>query len=157
MSTPFIIPAETSRSGPPFDIFGNAVTVKVSGKDTGGTFALMQDVTPPLGGPPLHRHVRDREVFSVLEGQFVFELDGVRATAAAGATVFIPPGVAHLYQNVGDQPGHMLIYIEPAGLDAFFSELDALLRASAAPDMPAIAALHGKYGMDLLGPPLSQR
>ena len=157
MSSPFTLSAAESRSGPPLNIFGNAVTVRVSGPDTGGRFALMHDVTPPLGGPPLHRHRTDIEVFSVLEGQFAFELDGVRTTVGPGATIFIPPGVVHLYQNIGAQPGTMLICVEPAGLDAFFAELDRVLRASAQPDMPAIAALHEKFGMDLLGPPVSGR
>lgn len=157
MSASFVLAAGESRSGTSFNIFGNAVTIKVAGRDTGGTFALMHDVTPPLGGPPLHRHRTDVEVFSVVDGRFVFELDGDRHEAGPGATVLIQPGVVHLYQNVGDHPGRMLIHIAPAGLDAFFAELDALLRASTEPDMPAIAALHDKYGMDLLGPPLSAR
>ena len=155
MSSPFALSPGASRSGAPFNIFGNTVTVKVSGQDSGGRFALMHDETPPLGGPPLHRHRAECEVFSVQEGQFVFVLDGVRTTVEAGGTVFIPPGVVHQYQNVGAQPGRMLIYIEPAGLDLFFGELDALLASSAEPDMPAIARLHEKFGMDLLGPPMS--
>ena len=157
MSHPYVLSSAESRAGAAFNIFGNSVTVKVSGHDTGGKFALMHDVTPPLGGPPLHRHHTDTEAFNVLEGEFVFELDGSRTAVGPGATVFIPPGVVHLYQNVGDRPGQMLIYIEPAGLDLFFAELDRLLRASAEPDMPAIAGLHQKYGMDLLGPPVSGR
>jgi quercetin dioxygenase-like cupin family protein len=157
MSQPLVLQPSESRAGAAFDIFGNTVTVKVSGLDTGGAFALMHDVTPPLGGPPLHRHVADKEVFSVLQGQFAFELDGARTEVGPGATVFIPPGVVHLYQNIGEHPGEMLIYVEPAGLDTFFAELDALLKTSAQPDMPAIAALHQMYGMDLLGPPVSGR
>ena len=79
----------------------------------------MHDVTPPGGGPPLHLHLSESETFYVLYGDFRFELDGKLHSASAGDTVFIPAGVAHRYQNAGSEPGHMLIYIQPGGLDAF--------------------------------------
>ncbi|MFZ4507802.1 MAG: cupin domain-containing protein [Fimbriimonas sp.] len=146
-----------SLGNSPLNIFGNTVTVQVSGADSGGKLAVVHDVTPPLGGPPLHKHLTDTEAFYVLEGSFVFELDGVLRTLGVGESITILPGVVHLYQNVGELPGRMLIVTTPAGLDEFFVELDELLKSSAEPDMPAIAALHGRFGMELLGPPLVAR
>jgi hypothetical protein len=36
-----------------------------------------------------------------------------------------------------------------------FGELDALLKEPGEPSMPAIAALHERFNMKLMGPPLS--
>ncbi len=155
MSKPFIVRSSESRS-PELDIFGDLVSIKVSGSDTAGKFAVIAAVTPTLGGPPLHTHISDSESFVVLEGLFRFILNGEEVVASAGDTVHIPPRVVHQYQNIGEQPGRLLLIVEPAGLDNFFVELDGLLKGSNEPDMPAIAALHTKYKMELLGPPLSE-
>lgn len=137
------------------NIFGDLVTIKVSGAQTDGKVTVIHGETPPKGGPPLHTHVSDSETFYVVEGEFLFVLDGEKITASAGSTVFIPAGVVHQYQNVGEEFGKLLLVVEPAGLDEFFVELDALLKESEEPNMPAIAALHEKYRMELLGPPLA--
>lgn len=152
---PFVVAKGETPKGPSLDIFGDQVTILISGRDTGGKYTFMHGVTPPKGGPPLHVHLTDSEVFHVLSGSFLFVLDGQRVEAEQGATVFIPAGVSHQYQNVGDEPGELFLFVEPAGLDDFFIELDALLKAGGAADMGAIALLHAKYRMDLQGPPLA--
>jgi quercetin dioxygenase-like cupin family protein len=68
-------PRETRSTGP-LNIFGDLVFVKLGGDDTDGNYAIMKTVTPPQGGPPLHRHRREDESFYVLEGEYVFEVDG---------------------------------------------------------------------------------
>lgn len=156
MSKPFVLkPDETRR--PVFNIFGDQVSVTVAGTDTGGKYSVMVGVTPPQGGPPLHTHVSDYETFMVLEGKFLFVLNDEEVIAEAGQTVHIPPGVVHQYQNIGDAPGKLLLVVEPAGLDEFFEELDGILKVPGEPNMPAIAELHARYRMELLGPPLSAR
>jgi len=142
-------------SGSPLNIFGDTVTIKVAGADTGGRYTVIHGVTPPLGGPPLHLHHEDWETFFVLSGRFAFLLDGERIEAEKGDTIHIPPGVVHQYQNIAAEPSEVLLFVEPAGLDEFFVELDALLKSSAEPDMGAIAALHARYKMELLGPPMA--
>ena len=93
----------------------------------------------------------------MVDGKFLFVLDGEHHEVGAGSTVFIPAGTRHQYQNIGDVPGNLLIILAPAGLDQFFIELDALLKQSEEPNMPATAALHAKFGMELLGPPLAHQ
>jgi quercetin dioxygenase-like cupin family protein len=136
------------------NIFGDLVSIKVQGSETGN---VLCGETPVQGGPPLHTHVSDLETFYVLDGKFLFELDGEEVIAQTGDVVHIHPGVKHLYQNIGTEPGRLLLVVAPAGLDQFFIELDALLRAHAEPPMPEIAALHAKYKMELLGPPKAAR
>ncbi len=155
MGPAFVAQRGQTLNGSTLNIFGDLVTVLVSGASTGGKYTVMHGVTPPTGGPPLHVHLFESEVFHVISGSFVFVLDGERVEASEGATVFIPAGTSHQYQNVGETNGELLLFVEPAGLDEFFVELDALLKAGGQNDMAAIAGLHAKYRMELQGPPLS--
>jgi quercetin dioxygenase-like cupin family protein len=149
--------ASEGETPEPFNIFGDQVLVKVPGSAAQGKYTVLTGETPPMGGPPLHRHLSDHETFYVLEGDFVFELDGVLVDAGPGSTVHIPPGVVHLYQNRGETPGRLLLVVEPAGLDEFFQELHDLLQAHAMPPMEELAGLHARHRMELLGPPLAAR
>lgn len=139
------------------NIFGDLVSIKVAGSDTGSQYTVITGQTPPMGGPPLHLHISDSETFYVIDGTFLFELDGEALHATTGDVVHIPAGVKHLYQNVGTEPGHLLLVVAPAGLDEFFIELDSLLKAHTEPPMPEIAALHARFDMELLGPPMAAR
>src|ERR1051326_8412067 len=97
-------PNETRHSSV-LNIFGGEIWVKLAGSDTGGTYAITEGTTPPLGGPPLHRHSREDESFYILEGEFVFEVDGKLLQAGPGSSVFAPRGTVHLFQNVGTSVG----------------------------------------------------
>lgn len=48
-----------------------------------------------------HAHQVQEQVYYVLEGQAVMELDGKRRVVRPGTTVFIPPGVEHAIYNTG--------------------------------------------------------
>jgi mannose-6-phosphate isomerase-like protein (cupin superfamily) len=54
----------------------------------------METVTRAQGGPPPHRQGRE-ESFYVLEGDYVFEVDGWEIVAGAGCSIFAPRGTAH--------------------------------------------------------------
>jgi quercetin dioxygenase-like cupin family protein len=128
------------------------MSIKLSGKDTGGRFAVMEDVSQPKAGPPLHVHHREDETFYVLEGEFTFEVDGRRVEATEGDFVFAPRGLPHRYQNRGTSDGRLLITVQPAGLDEFFEDLS---RVDAPPSPENMMPVFAKHGLELLGPPLS--
>lgn len=48
---------------------GDEVTVLLSGEQTGGTFTMVQVVSPPSGGPPPHYHTHEDEWFLILKGR----------------------------------------------------------------------------------------
>jgi quercetin 2,3-dioxygenase len=149
-------PGETRAPGP-LDILGDLVSLKLSSADTGGGFAVMEETTPPQGGPPLHRHSREDEWFYILEGDYLFEVDDDNFTVGAGASVYAPKGTAHTFQNIGPTDGRILIVAQPAGIDAFFTELAAASEGLAEPDMARIAPVFEKYGIEFLGPPIGVR
>ena len=112
---------------------------------------------PPQGGPPLHRHLAQDEWWHILEGRFLFEVDGKQIPAVSGDTVYAPRGTAHTFLNVGGTAGRTLVSAIPGNLDIFFQELSEMVPRGATPDPAMLAPLFAKYGLELLGPPMSAR
>jgi mannose-6-phosphate isomerase-like protein (cupin superfamily) len=145
------------RDGKPIHVVGDDVTIKISSRDTGGAFTVFESRTLPLHGPPLHIHHEQDEAWRVLEGEFLFEVDGQEIFAGKGATVFAPKGTRHTFQNIGTTPGRLMTTVVPGGLDLFFEELEHAAPKGRVPDPAAIAPLFVEHGMELLGPPLANR
>ena len=154
----FTVEAGGSRTGQALPVVGEQMFVKISSRDTNGAFAVIEDYTPPQGGPPLHRHLVQDEWWYILEGQFLFEVDGKEIHVGPGMTVFARHGSCHAFQNVGTTMGRSLVTVVPGGLDIFFEEISKIAPSSAAQlDPKALAALFAKHGLELLGPPLAAR
>lgn len=114
---------------------------------------VIETVNAPGFGPPRHRH-RETEIFRVLEGRYLYEVDGVRFLAEAGDLVSVPGGAAHGFVNVTDRPARQLVTIVP-GLDAeaFFTELGVVMK-NGVPDRQLLNAFGQRWGVEFLGPPL---
>ncbi len=155
----FVVGTGLDRHGKPLPVVGDEIKIKISSQDTNGAFTVFEDVTPPLGGPPLHVHHVQDEWWYILEGNFLFEVDGEEIHARAGDTVFAPHGSRHAYMNTGQTPARSLVTVVPGGLDLFFEELsaEAPTAAAAAADPELIAYIFRRHGMELLGPPLAAR
>ena len=70
-------------------------TIKTTGKDTGGEFALVELVALPGAEPPPHIHHSMDETYCLLEGELDV-LDGDRTfPAKAGSVFYIPKGTLH--------------------------------------------------------------
>ena len=110
---------------------GNLTTNLAEKKDTNGAFLLMEATLAPGTEPPPHVHTREDELFYVLEGELVFELDGERHTARAGDTVYLRRGVVHTYQNFTTSDVQLLIATVPGMFSRFFVELSAVTPAGA--------------------------
>lgn len=132
---------------------GGPLTFKVRSAQTGGALTAFENVIAPGDGPPLHRHEREGESWYVIEGSLRFKLDGEIREAAAGSFVYVPPGVPHCFQNVGDGPARILVLFAPAGMEAFFDRFSEL--PSGPVDPGVFAALGRDVGMEVLGPPLA--
>jgi quercetin dioxygenase-like cupin family protein len=151
-----VIAARDGRTPAPLNIVGEETLVKVSAEDSEGTLSFFHLVAPPMSGPPRHVHTREDELFYVLEGELVFELDGERHTVGAGDTVYLHRGVVHAYQNFTTSDARLLIATTPGGFSDFFVELSAATPLGGLPAPDRVAAIGAKYGMTLLGPPMSQ-
>jgi uncharacterized cupin superfamily protein len=139
----------------PLNVVRQEVLVKATGADTAGGFAFFHLVVPTMTGPPLHVHTLEEELFYVLEGEVVFQIANERVTAGPGTTVFFPRGTVHTYQNFSQETARILIIVTPAGFDRFFEEASAGTAPGQMPEMEFFMKLFDKYGMTMLGPPLS--
>lgn len=115
---------------------------------------LIETVNAPGYGPPLHKH-REAEVFYILEGRYLFEVDGKRIEVKAGDTVVANSNVPHTFVNIDDRPSRQLVMIVP-GLDAFafFTQLGSAM-IGGRPDSAAMQSFSTQWGVEFLGPPLA--
>jgi mannose-6-phosphate isomerase-like protein (cupin superfamily) len=143
--------------GRPVHVLGADLTIKISSRDTNGAFAVFEGHTPPLDGPPLHRHPHQDEWWYIVEGEYRFEVDGEEIYASAGDTVFAPRGSRHTFQNVGNERGRTITTVVPGGVDLFFEDLEKAVPRGAAPDPAKMRPVFEKHGQELLGPPMRAR
>src|ERR1700689_3745496 len=135
-------------SGEQLMVRGSTLLFKAVAASTGGAFSLHERHVPAGGRrPPAHVHPDRVEAFWVLDGTAEFELDGTLTTAAAGAFVLVPGGVAHTFAAPADQAAHVLVLHAPA-LDDYFRELAELWSGDRPPDRAAELDLMRRHGME---------
>ena len=122
----------------------DAMTLKATGEQTGGSIGLIEATTPPGAGPPRHVHYSCDELFYVLEGQFLFLVGDRQFSGPPGTFVFIPRGTVHAAKVVGSEPGKVLVSYVPGGQELSFEEFGRL---------PADVVAE-KYDSEFVGPPL---
>jgi len=138
-----------SCGGRVFDIAGVSVTLKVTGAETNGAFAIYESTLPPhFPGPPAHVHPHATETFYVVSGVLAFTLAEETVMVRQGWIIMAPPGLLHKFWNPTATPATYLAYLSPAGFEQYFVELAALVAREAAwppADMSQVMALDAKY------------
>lgn len=125
---------------------------KVSPADSAGGLYVFEHLRMGKGGPFRHFHHEQDEWFRVVEGEFLFEIGSERFRLTAGDSVFAPRRIPHVWANVGDVPGTMILLVTPAGtLDQFFRAQAALGRRPTRAEAEPLFAAHG---MTVVGDPL---
>ena len=133
---------------------GGPLTIKLRGADTAGLLTALETTAAAGEGPPLHTHAHEDETLLVLEGSFRFRLADRVVAAPVGSFMFIPRGVPHTWQNVGDGPGRMFATFTPAGMERFFERFS---EHAGRPDAgEAFRRLGADAGMTVTGPPLAR-
>lgn len=154
MSNPVAPFAVLSGEGAPLEIpFGGSVTIKAHTSNTNGSLTVLEFVHPPNGGPPLHTHLREDEVWYVLEGAYRIRAGDAMFRLSQGGMAFGPRGTPHGFQNVGDTRGRLLVICTPSGVERFFEQAAELLPGPVAPEMLA-AVMHASWA-EFVGPPLA--
>lgn len=148
-----LVRAAADRYGRETQLFGVSPNrVRVSAADTAGRLSLFAYEGRGRGGPPLHGHAAQDEIFVVLEGAHMFEGGGQRHRLTAGDTILAPRGLPHGFCQLTGH-GRLLFMRTPTGdLEGFF-ETHARLDT-----MPGFAArageLFARHGMRVVGPPI---
>jgi quercetin dioxygenase-like cupin family protein len=151
-STPqtHLVRASEDRFGETHSPGYTEILFKTSTTETPSVFAIEHTKIMPGWGPPLHMHLAQDEWFYVLDGQVLAQVGDQRVTLHRGDSILGPRNIPHAFAAIGPTPAHMLITFSPAGrMEQFFRDTAAL-----GPQQGA--AVYSRYGMKLIGPPLSQ-
>lgn len=129
---------------------------KVTSDDSGGACSIFELGALPKFGPPRHVHHREDEWYYVLAGDFLFEVSGENYSLPTGGCIWLPRDIPHCWGNAGTTAGKLILLCEPGGFEKFFEEAaqGPPLASQDPADLHKLHALHAKYGMELLGPPL---
>lgn len=147
----YLVKARAARLNQRSVLGHSPVDLKVAAQDTGADLSIFEYTGHDKGGPPLHIHLAQDEVFYIVEGEYLFQLGDEQFRATAGDTVFAPRQVPHAFAQVSAE-GRMFYLFQPAGsMEAFFRESGEIK----GPPTPAQAeALFARHELKIVGPPL---
>jgi mannose-6-phosphate isomerase-like protein (cupin superfamily) len=77
-----------TRNGEQLWFSGDAAETRIAGRIPAG-----------CAGPPLHRHLRTEERFTVVRGRILYHLDGQVVDLGPGESVLVPRRAAHRWEN----------------------------------------------------------
>lgn len=134
---------------------GSLSTIKLSGPETLGAYALLEDLAPQGSGTPPHRHDLDDEAFYILDGEVTFTVgNDPPVRALPGSFVFVPGGVTHAFE-VNSPTARYLIITTPRHMQFYRAMADPALKRTLPPDalldmerIGAACAAFGVHGVD---------
>jgi mannose-6-phosphate isomerase-like protein (cupin superfamily) len=132
---------------------GDMVAIKAATRQTNGSLSVLEFVISPKRGPALHTHLREDELWYVIDGDFRFKAGDAMLRASTGGLAFGPRGMPHAFQNIGDTPGRLLVITTPSGLERFFEEFAALRPGPASPE--TLTAVGHANWLEFTGPPVA--
>lgn len=84
-------------------------------KDTHGEFERGVVIfRPGNAGPPEHIHPTYDEHFDIVQGEFIFKIDGKERSAGAGQQLVVKKGTPHTFRCVSDRYGVVIGETRPA-------------------------------------------
>lgn len=152
--------AQRHDEGEAIWFLGQLTIVRASADTTAGRVSVIEHLSPPGSGSPLHLHSREDEWFYVIEGELTFWVGGQVIEAPAGSFVYGPRGIAHTFLVSSDAPARFLLVTEPGGFDGFVRAVGEPAQSltippppEAPPSLEPLVALAADYGVEILGPP----
>ena len=127
---------------------GERFRVRMPSAQTMGAYSGIEIIADPGNGVPLHIHNKEEEHFIVLEGTLDIANGDDRWDVPAGTSVTVKRGVPHAWCNSSDTPLRMLVVFSPGHIEGLFRA------AAGVDDVDKITAIAGRYGTQLVGPPL---
>ena len=139
------------------------VTIQISMSDGEDGISILEHRVPHGFSPPLHLHRTEDEVLHVLEGEFRLRVKDQEHRLRAGDALLVAKGVPHTYLVESANEGRCLTITMRGDFERFVravsrpAERPELPEPAGAPSADAIKALRtaaGKFGIDLVGPPI---
>jgi mannose-6-phosphate isomerase-like protein (cupin superfamily) len=91
--------------------------IRVSSTDTNGAYSVVEIVSDPGDGTPVHIHQNEDEHFIILEGTVRIAHGHKTFDAAAGTAVTLGKGISHAWSNLSDSPLRMVVIASPGGCE----------------------------------------
>jgi quercetin dioxygenase-like cupin family protein len=110
-----------------------------------GVFEL--EVPPGANVPPPHSHTLNEECVYVLEGTLRYAVDGDVRDLGPGEWMRTPKGSVHAFSNPHAQAARALIIQSPDVGAQYFRDVAAIVNAGGPPDLEALVAVMGRYGL----------
>ena len=114
---------------------GEHCLIRVSAKDTHGLYSLVEVVSDPGDGTPMHIHEREDEHIAVLEGTARVAYGDKVFDIHAGDVATLRKGIPHAWGNRSSAPLRMAVLASPGGVE----ELLGLIAKANRADIPALA------------------
>lgn len=130
----------------------NPNDIKVSSKDTNGSLSIFEYSGFEKGGPPLHVHPNQDEIFFIVQGEYLFKVGDDTHQLKAGDTIFLPRNIPHAFAQLTDI-GKMFFLFQPSGKMEDFFRVLGNLRAAPSPEQGA--KIFSDHDMKIIGPPLT--
>lgn len=138
---------------------GWLLTFLATGEDTGGQFALMEQMARKGNVPPRHIHHREDETFYVIEGEMTFSIGDRTIKATPGTMVFAPRDIPHSF-TIDSEQVRILVQVAPAGAEKFFKACSVPAPSMTLPppaevpysEIQKMMALAPEYGFEFVMP-----
>jgi mannose-6-phosphate isomerase-like protein (cupin superfamily) len=134
---------------------GEDTRVTAGAEQTRGAYAVRENVAPPrFDAVPMHIHRFAEEAFYVLDGTLTVYTSDRQLDAPTGSFVLVPRDTVHSLANAQTSPVRWLTFISPADQsDWILAEHDLILASDGHPSADALAAIHDRFGLEIVGPP----
>jgi quercetin dioxygenase-like cupin family protein len=153
LSNGFVVRSGMGRFGEKSVLNGKSPNdIKVSGKDTGSELSIFEYHGNEKGGPPLHLHHFQDEIFYIADGEYLFQCSDEKYKLGAGDMIFLPREIPHTWAQLTER-GKLLYFFQPSGkMEEFFRALSGY---PGAPGPTEGEDLFTRHDMKIVGPPLS--
>jgi mannose-6-phosphate isomerase-like protein (cupin superfamily) len=125
---------------------GECCLIRISAADTNGAYSVVEIVSHPGDGTPMHVHQNEDEHFVILEGTARIASGDKIFDAAAGTAITLSKGVPHAWGNLSNTPLRMVVIASPGGCE------EILRLIAKGGDIDDIMALSEKFGVRNVGP-----
>ncbi|WP_043159676.1 cupin domain-containing protein [Bradyrhizobium sp. Ai1a-2] len=126
---------------------GERCLIRTSAADTNGAFSVVEIISQPGDGTPVHIHRNEDEHFIILEGTARFLYGDKTFDVAAGSSVSASKDIPHAWCNPFGSPFRMLAIASPGGCEE-------ALRVIAEGGDTDLLALAKSLQIEVVGPPM---
>lgn len=124
---------------------GEHCLIRISAQNTHGLYSLVEVVSDPGDGTPMHVHEREDEHIAVLEGTARIAYGDKVFDGQAGDVVTLRRGIPHAWGNRSNAPLRIVVLAFPGGIEEI---LDLITKVSPA-EVPALA---DRFHVRIVGP-----